>query len=97
MIDEKIEIMQPYVCKTMRIQTDSTEQIMQQEQFEEFLQQFDPQSFFSFCVSGWSEIKKLRPCSFQNPRARCGTHTHLNAHTDTYSSACTKALWSGHV
>lgn len=25
------------------------------------------------------------------------SHTHLNAHTDTYSSACTKALWSGQV
>lgn len=57
MIDEKIEIMQPYVCKTMRIQMDSTEQIMQQEQFEEFLQHFDPQSFFSFGVSGGVKLK----------------------------------------
>ena len=56
---------------------------MQQEQFEEFLQHFDPQSFFSFCVSGWSKFKKLRTCSFQNPRARCGTHTqmHIQIHT----------------
>lgn len=24
----------------------------------------------------------------------CGTHTHVNAHKDTLSSACTRALWS---
>lgn len=36
---------------------------------------------------------------FENHRAQtyCGTRIHVNAHKDTFSSACTKALWSGQV
>lgn len=54
MIDEK---MQPHVDKIMRIQIDSTEQIMQQEQFKEFIQHFDPKLLI-LCVSWWSKTEK---------------------------------------